>query len=127
MAPEAAQLCAIDLNFPDGRCPAQGECFEQFHRTQGGSTRCGRHGRADRIEFIDAADYDQHLAQLPCAHDHLVARYAATALCDVEAASLVDEARLFGVERKLFVDSLRNEKTLQPIAHTLEAGKPLRN
>jgi 3-hydroxyacyl-CoA dehydrogenase len=62
-------------------------------------------------------------------HDHLVARYVATALCggDVEAGSLVDEAWLLGVERKLFVDLLRNEKTQQRIAHTLETGKPLRN
>lgn len=63
------------------------------------------------------------------AHDYRVAKYAATALCggDIEAGSLVDEAWLLGVERKLFVDLLRNEKTQQRIAHTLETGKPLRN
>ena len=63
------------------------------------------------------------------AHDYLVAKYAATALCggDVETGSLVDEAWLLGVERKLFVELLKNEKTQQRIAHTLETGKPLRN
>ena len=63
------------------------------------------------------------------AHDYLVAKYVATALCggDIEAGSLVDEAWLLSVERKLFVDLLRNEKTQQRIAHTLETGKPLRN
>jgi 3-hydroxyacyl-CoA dehydrogenase len=63
------------------------------------------------------------------AHDHLVARYAATALCggDIEAGSLVDEAWLLGVERRLFVDLLKNEKTQQRIAYTLDIGKPLRN
>ena len=63
------------------------------------------------------------------AHDYLVAKYAATALCggDIETGSLVDEAWLLSVERKLFVELLKNEKTQQRIAHTLETGKPLRN
>jgi len=63
------------------------------------------------------------------AHDALVAKYAATALCggDVETGSLVDEAWLLTVERKLFVELLKNEKTQQRIQHMLETGKPLRN
>ncbi len=63
------------------------------------------------------------------AHDYLVAKYAATALCggDVETGSLVDEEWLLTVERKLFVELLKNEKTQQRIQYTLDNGKPLRN
>ena len=63
------------------------------------------------------------------AHDYLVAKYAAIALCggDVETGSLVDEEWLLTVERKLFIDLLKNEKTQQRIIYTLENGKPLRN
>ena len=63
------------------------------------------------------------------AHDYLVARCAATALCggDIETGSLVDEQWLLTVERKLFVELLKSEKTQQRIHHLLETGKPLRN
>ena len=63
------------------------------------------------------------------AHDYLVARCAATALCggDIETGSLVDEQWLLTVERKLFVALLKSEKTQQRIHHLLETGKPLRN
>ena len=63
------------------------------------------------------------------AHDYHVAKCAATALCggDVETGSLVDEEWLLTVERKLFVELLKNEKTQQRIEFTLETGKPLRN
>ena len=63
------------------------------------------------------------------AHDYLVAKYAAIALCggDVEIGSLVDEEWLLTVERKLFIDLLKNEKTQQRIVYTLDNGKPLRN
>ena len=63
------------------------------------------------------------------AHDYKVAKAAATALCggDVESGSLVDEQWLLTVERKLFVELLKTEKTQQRIQHMLETGKPLRN
>ncbi|MFZ2855007.1 MAG: 3-hydroxyacyl-CoA dehydrogenase/enoyl-CoA hydratase family protein [Rhodocyclaceae bacterium] len=63
------------------------------------------------------------------AHDYAVAKAAATALCggDVETGSLVDEVWLLTVERKLFVELLKTEKTRQRIQHMLETGKPLRN
>ncbi|MBI4741257.1 MAG: 3-hydroxyacyl-CoA dehydrogenase/enoyl-CoA hydratase family protein [Betaproteobacteria bacterium] len=63
------------------------------------------------------------------AHDYTVARAAATALCggEVETGSPVDEAWLLTVERKLFLELLKTEKTRQRIQHTLETGKPLRN
>jgi 3-hydroxyacyl-CoA dehydrogenase len=34
---------------------------------------------------------------------------------------------LLSVERQLFVELLKNEKTQQRIEHTLATGKPLRN
>ncbi|EXI87905.1 MAG: putative 3-hydroxyacyl-CoA dehydrogenase [Candidatus Accumulibacter sp. BA-94] len=63
------------------------------------------------------------------AHDYAVARAAAIALCggEVETGSLVDERWLLTVERKLFVELLKNPKTQQRIQHMLETGKPLRN
>jgi 3-hydroxyacyl-CoA dehydrogenase len=63
------------------------------------------------------------------AHDYVVAKAAATALCggDIETGSLVDEPWLLSVERKLFVELLKNPKTQQRIQHMLETGKPLRN
>ena len=58
-----------------------------------------------------------------------LAKAAATALCggNVETGSLVDEAWLLTVERKLFVELLKTEKTRLRIQHMLETGKPLRN
>ncbi|WP_300456076.1 3-hydroxyacyl-CoA dehydrogenase/enoyl-CoA hydratase family protein [Accumulibacter sp.] len=63
------------------------------------------------------------------AHDYAVAKAAATALCggDIETGSLVDEQWLLTVERKLFVELLKNPKTQQRIQHMLDTGKPLRN
>ncbi|MBK9444757.1 MAG: 3-hydroxyacyl-CoA dehydrogenase/enoyl-CoA hydratase family protein [Betaproteobacteria bacterium] len=63
------------------------------------------------------------------AHDYKVAKAAATALCggDIETGSLVDEQWLLTVERQLFVELLKTEKTQQRIQHMLETGKPLRN
>ncbi|HMW81477.1 MAG TPA: 3-hydroxyacyl-CoA dehydrogenase, partial [Accumulibacter sp.] len=63
------------------------------------------------------------------AHDYAVAKAAATALCggEVETGSLVDEQWLLTVERKLFVELLKNPLTQQRIQHMLQTGKPLRN
>lgn len=62
-------------------------------------------------------------------HDCFVARCAATALCggDIDAGSLVDEQWLLTVERNVFLDLVRNQKTWQRIQHLLDTGKPLRN
>jgi 3-hydroxyacyl-CoA dehydrogenase len=61
--------------------------------------------------------------------DYRVARAAATALCggEVETNAKVSEQWILDVERALFVDLLKTEKTQQRIAHMLETGKPLRN
>jgi 3-hydroxyacyl-CoA dehydrogenase len=63
------------------------------------------------------------------AWDYRVARAAATALCggEVETNAKVSEQWILDVERALFVDLLKTEKTQQRIAHMLETGKPLRN
>ncbi|WP_153159735.1 3-hydroxyacyl-CoA dehydrogenase/enoyl-CoA hydratase family protein [Zoogloea sp. 1C4] len=61
--------------------------------------------------------------------DYRVARAAATALCggEVETNAKVSEQWILDVERALFVDLLKTEKTQQRIVHMLETGKPLRN
>lgn len=63
------------------------------------------------------------------AHDYKVAKFAAIALCggEVETGSLVDEEWLITVERRLFVELLKDPLTQARIRHTLETGKPLRN
>ncbi|BAL26952.1 3-hydroxyacyl-CoA dehydrogenase/enoyl-CoA hydratase family protein [Azoarcus sp. KH32C] len=63
------------------------------------------------------------------AYDYQVARAAAVALCggEVDAGSLVDEAWLLTVERRLFIDLLKNPQTQARIQHMLDTGKPLRN
>ena len=62
-------------------------------------------------------------------YDYKVAKAGATALCggEVETNARVSEAWILDVERALFVDLLKSEKTQQRIAHMLETGKPLRN
>jgi 3-hydroxyacyl-CoA dehydrogenase len=63
------------------------------------------------------------------AHDFVVARAAAVALCggEVETGSKVDEEWLIRVERRLFVELLKHPATQARIVHMLETGKPLRN
>lgn len=63
------------------------------------------------------------------AHDVHVARAAAIALCggEVETGCRVDEEWLLTVERRLFVDLLKNPLTQARIRHMMETGKPLRN
>ncbi|HEV2220258.1 MAG TPA: 3-hydroxyacyl-CoA dehydrogenase NAD-binding domain-containing protein [Casimicrobiaceae bacterium] len=53
----------------------------------------------------------------------------ARAMCggDVDAGSLVDERWLLEVERREFMELLRDSRTQARIAHTLATGKPLRN
>ena len=63
------------------------------------------------------------------AYDYRVARAAAVALCggEIEGGSKVDEAWLLGVERRQFVELLKNPETQARIRHMLDTGKPLRN
>ena len=62
-------------------------------------------------------------------HDYRVGKAIATGLCggDLETGSLVDEEWLLAVERRMFIDLGRTQKTQARIRHMLETGKPLRN
>jgi 3-hydroxyacyl-CoA dehydrogenase len=63
------------------------------------------------------------------AHDFAVGLTIARVLCggEIESGSLVDEPWLLELERREFMTLLKNPKTLERIAHTLQTGKPLRN
>ena len=86
---------------------------------------CGRTG----IATLEMTLVNMKEGGMISAHDYAVGRAAATALCggEVDAGSLVDEDWLLTVERKLFFELLKTEKTQARIAHMLETGKPLRN
>ena len=62
-------------------------------------------------------------------YDFEIGLRVARVLCggEVESGSLVDERWLLDLERREFMELLRNEKTQARIAHTLKTGKPLRN
>jgi len=63
------------------------------------------------------------------AYDYQVARAAAVAVCggEIDAGTRVDEHWLLAVERRLFIELLKNPETQARIRHMLDAGKPLRN
>ena len=46
---------------------------------------------------------------------------------DVRTNSMIDEDIILTLERKAFVDLLKEEKTIARIDHMLKTGKPLRN
>ncbi len=62
-------------------------------------------------------------------HDYAVSKAVATAMCggDIETGTQVDEDWLLAVERREFVNLLKQDKTQQRIMQMLETGKPLRN
>ena len=62
-------------------------------------------------------------------YDFEIGLRVARVLCggDVESGSLVDERWLLELERREFMELLRNDRTQARIAHTLKTGKPLRN
>lgn len=62
-------------------------------------------------------------------HDYVIGKAIATGLCggDIEAGALVDEDWLLAVERKMFVELGKTEKSQARIKSMLETGKPLRN
>ncbi|MDN5869456.1 MAG: enoyl-CoA hydratase/isomerase family protein, partial [Nitrococcus sp.] len=81
-----------------------------------------------------AATLDAILVNLRCggfisAYDYEVAARLASVLCGggVDAGTSVSESWLLHLERESFMALLRNRKTQDRIAHTLETGKPLRN
>lgn len=62
-------------------------------------------------------------------HDATVLREIATVICggNLSAPQWVDEDYFLRLEREAFVRLLKNHKTQERIAHTLQTGKPLRN
>lgn len=62
-------------------------------------------------------------------HDYHVGKAIATGLCggEVETGTLVNEEWLLTVERKMFVELGRTEKTQARIKSMLETGRPARN
>jgi 3-hydroxyacyl-CoA dehydrogenase len=62
-------------------------------------------------------------------YDGVVAGHTARVLTggDLSLPQWVTEEYLLGLERKAFLDLLKNEKTQERIRHMLETGKPLRN
>lgn len=62
-------------------------------------------------------------------HDYRVGKAIATGLCggDVESGTLVDESWLLTVERKMFVELCKADRTQKRIESMLQTGKPLRN
>jgi len=62
-------------------------------------------------------------------YDFEIGLKVAHVLCggEIEPGSLVDENWFIELERREFMNLLRQEKTQARIAHTLATGKPLRN
>ena len=91
----------------------------------GGASHAGRAG----IATLEMTLVNMRDGGMISAYDYQVARAAAVALCggEIEGGSLVDEQWLLTVERKLFVDLLKNPETQARIQHLLDTGKPLRN
>ena len=88
-------------------------------------TVCGRDG----IATLEMMLINMREGGMISDHDYRVSRAVATALCggEVDTGTRVDEAWLLSVERALFVELLKTEKTQARIQHTLDTGKPLRN
>jgi len=63
------------------------------------------------------------------AYDFEVGLAIARVLCggDLESGSVVDENWMLDLERREFMDLLKNPKTQERVVHTLKTGKPLRN
>jgi 3-hydroxyacyl-CoA dehydrogenase len=63
------------------------------------------------------------------AYDFEIGLAIARVICggEVDAGSEVDEKWLLDLERRTFMDLLRDARTQARIAHTLATGKPLRN
>lgn len=62
-------------------------------------------------------------------YEYRIGQATAETICggEVEAGTMVDEQWLLALERKAFLNLLKNDETQQRIKHTLKTGKPLRN
>jgi len=62
-------------------------------------------------------------------YDYFIGRKLAEVVCggDIDGGSVVDEEWLLALEREVFVELLRQKKTMDRIGYMLENNKPLRN
>ncbi len=79
--------------------------------------------------MIDAELYNMKSAGFVSEHDAFLASRIAFVLSggEVRSNATIDEAALLTLERRAFVDFLKEEKTVARIDHMLKTGKPLRN
>ena len=79
--------------------------------------------------MIDAELYNMKSAGFVSEHDAFLASRIAYVLSggEVRSNAAIDEAVLLTLERRAFVDFLKEEKTVARIDHMLKTGKPLRN
>jgi 3-hydroxyacyl-CoA dehydrogenase len=79
--------------------------------------------------MIDAELYNMQSAGFVSAYDAFLASRIAYVLSggQARANASVDEDVILTLERKVFIELLKNEKTLARIDHMLKTGKPLRN
>lgn len=84
---------------------------------------------ADGIATLQAGMVNMLEGGFISEHDYQIGRGLAKAMCggEVDPGTLVAEEWLLGLERQVFIELCRTEKTQQRIEHTLWTGKPLRN
>jgi len=81
------------------------------------------------IATLEQMLVNMHEGGMISEHDYNVGKAIATGLCggDVEPGTLVNEDWLLAVERNMFVELAKSEKTQARARNMLETGKPLRN
>jgi 3-hydroxyacyl-CoA dehydrogenase len=79
--------------------------------------------------MIAAQIYNMVEAGYISEHDALLANKVAYVLSggDMRSKGVVDEDVILALERQVFIELLKNEKTVARIDHMLKTGKPLRN
>lgn len=79
--------------------------------------------------MIAAQIYNMVEAGYISEHDALLANKVAYVLSggDMRSKGMVDEDVILALERQVFIELLKNEKTVARIDHMLKTGKPLRN
>jgi len=79
--------------------------------------------------MIDAELWNMHSAGFVSAYDAYLASRIAYVLSggQARAGAKVDEEVIMTLERKTFIEFLKQEKTVARIDHMLKTGKPLRN
>jgi 3-hydroxyacyl-CoA dehydrogenase len=104
---------------------ARGEAGHRPQLPPEGIKVAGRNG----IGTLEATLTNMRDGGMISEHDYRVGKAIATGLCggDVETGTLVSEDWLLTVERKMFVELAKTEKTQARIKNMLETGKPLRN